>query len=711
MATIVIKDKNLVPQNIKRGVTILKVTGTLDASGGGSVNLQEKTVNSSTVSQNVTPSQGYDGLSKVTVNPYQLDSKTVDASTVSQTVTSSADGLSSVTVNPYTLDSKTVDPSTSQVTVNSSADGLSSVTVTAVTSSIDQNISAGNIKKDVTILGVTGTFEGGSSAPVLQDVSVSYSQNGEYTLSASSGYDGLGTVDISVNIPSQGGEPWYIQAKKGQITDVSNCSFGGLVNYDYGAAYMLTGSGITTLPILPDTSVANSGMKGTFMNCQNLNNQRVDISLNSVGGEAFAQAFLYSNITDVSIFVENYANQSFSQAFLGCYYIDTVTINGSTLGDDSGNDIAAFEQAFGAMNEGRYHMADVTIDATNILNGNLFGQAFYASRIRNLSIANATTIHPYAFAGALTSNAQVQKLIAKPNLFYDSNEDYWGPITGEAWDIYAIELNANATENMYFRWQDKLSASSVYNILTHLDLTISGKEVVFFGGYYWDDEAGEDVWKQLKIYDFPDGRVLTAYNAAVNAGWTISNLTIETTNTSWAGTHIAGPVRDLNLRFGINTNNTVMKLNFTTYPTNERHNIMEFVSADYLSLFTGNSLGTWGISSGNESATLNNYYDDFNYQNLRFGVRADNKLYFSTGSLEAVSQNTVDLNTPISPIHINDIGALTALEFWENWDNTSTGGSDKVLVHELVPARFGDNKTGLYDTVDGVAYTGISIIS
>lgn len=33
-----------------------------------------------------------------------------------------------------------------------------------VTAAIDSNIVAGNIKKDVTILGVTGTYEGGGSS-------------------------------------------------------------------------------------------------------------------------------------------------------------------------------------------------------------------------------------------------------------------------------------------------------------------------------------------------------------------------------------------------------------------------------------------------------------------------------------------------------------------------------------------------------------------
>lgn len=174
-------DSNIAAGNIKRGISILGVTGTFD---GGT--LQSKTVKSSTSKQTVTPSSGYYGLSSVVVNPYVLDSKTVKSSTSRQTVTSSKDGLSSVTVEPYVLDSKTVDPSTNNITVTSSNDGLSSVTVNPVTSSIDSNIQAGNIKKDITILGVTGTYEGGGD-PV--PVPVEYISNeGDLNLVFNSGY-------------------------------------------------------------------------------------------------------------------------------------------------------------------------------------------------------------------------------------------------------------------------------------------------------------------------------------------------------------------------------------------------------------------------------------------------------------------------------------------------------------------------------------------
>lgn len=71
------------------------------------------------------------------------------------------------------IDPLNVTPSTSAQTITASGgvDGYSPVNVAAVDASIDANIQAGNIKKDVTILGVTGSYEGGGGSvtePYLQ---------------------------------------------------------------------------------------------------------------------------------------------------------------------------------------------------------------------------------------------------------------------------------------------------------------------------------------------------------------------------------------------------------------------------------------------------------------------------------------------------------------------------------------------------------------
>ena len=195
-------DSNIVPENIRKDTTILGVKGTLEAIG----EKEELTVDSSTSTQVYTPSEGSAGFYKVTIEPYALDSKTVKSSTVRQIVTSDEDGLSSVTIEPYALDSKTVKSSTVRQIVTSDEDGLSSVTiepyiledrtvdagiedkiitpmradalssvkVNKVTSNIDSNIVPENIRKDTTILGVTGTLEAiGKTEELIVDSSTS----------------------------------------------------------------------------------------------------------------------------------------------------------------------------------------------------------------------------------------------------------------------------------------------------------------------------------------------------------------------------------------------------------------------------------------------------------------------------------------------------------------------------------------------------------
>ena len=81
--------------------------------------------------------------------------------------TTNADAITNIVAvagnaNPPKLQNKTVTPTTSKqtITAGSSYDGLDTVTVNAVTSAIDDNIVAGNIKSGVTILGVEGTYTG-----------------------------------------------------------------------------------------------------------------------------------------------------------------------------------------------------------------------------------------------------------------------------------------------------------------------------------------------------------------------------------------------------------------------------------------------------------------------------------------------------------------------------------------------------------------------
>ena len=82
-----------------------------------------------------------------------------------QNLTNLATTISTIpTGSSPVITSLNVTPTTSAQTINapSGTDGYSPVKVAAVTASIDSNITAENIKKDVQILGVTGTYEGNS---------------------------------------------------------------------------------------------------------------------------------------------------------------------------------------------------------------------------------------------------------------------------------------------------------------------------------------------------------------------------------------------------------------------------------------------------------------------------------------------------------------------------------------------------------------------
>lgn len=122
-------------------------------------NLQAKIVSPATTSQTYGPDTGYVGLSTVTVNAV---TSAIDANITAANIKSGVSILGvSGSVTPVNNQTLTVTPTTSQQTQNpgSGYTGFSTVTVNAVTAAIDSNISANNIRSGVTILGVQGGID------------------------------------------------------------------------------------------------------------------------------------------------------------------------------------------------------------------------------------------------------------------------------------------------------------------------------------------------------------------------------------------------------------------------------------------------------------------------------------------------------------------------------------------------------------------------
>lgn len=157
-------DENIISSNIKQGVSILGVTGTLETKADPV--LQSKTITPTKLNQTVTPDTGYDALSSVIVNGVTSDiDSNITAGNIKEGV--SILGVTG-TLKPVAapnLQNKSATPLTTNQTIepDEGYDGLSYVSISKVDSSIDSNIVAGNIKKDISILGVTGTYEGDGS--------------------------------------------------------------------------------------------------------------------------------------------------------------------------------------------------------------------------------------------------------------------------------------------------------------------------------------------------------------------------------------------------------------------------------------------------------------------------------------------------------------------------------------------------------------------
>ena len=98
-----------------------------------------------------------------------------------------------------TIESLNITPTTSSQTIiaQTGIDGYSPITVSAVTSSIDTNIQAENIKKNVQILGVTGTLETG----ITPSGTLNITQNGTYNVT--------NYANANVNVSGSGSDSKY----------------------------------------------------------------------------------------------------------------------------------------------------------------------------------------------------------------------------------------------------------------------------------------------------------------------------------------------------------------------------------------------------------------------------------------------------------------------------------------------------------------------
>ena len=185
-------DANIIPSNIKEGATILGVTGIYD--GVADLELQYKTANSTASPEgyDITYDSNYDALGKVHINPIRA-SQIPDLRP--NIIKKGEEVLEMVGTYGPSSQSKIIAPTKDRqiITPDSGVEYLQQVEILGVTSAIDSNIQANNIKDGVTILGVEGIYTG---TKLYQDKVAVLRTDESVTYKADTGYDALGSVVV-----------------------------------------------------------------------------------------------------------------------------------------------------------------------------------------------------------------------------------------------------------------------------------------------------------------------------------------------------------------------------------------------------------------------------------------------------------------------------------------------------------------------------------
>ena len=338
---------------------------------------------------------------------------TVDSKKHRVVLTASLHGGGSAPV----IEELNVTPSTSAQTITApeGTDGYSPVNVSAVTSSIDANISAGNIKKDVTVLGVTGSYEGvapSGTKPIttngVHDVSgyasadvqvpttapeiyrVFRVNNGKIENSISTPFIPLpstatdisdncyykayyytpasvlsGAIDLSSLTTISGSSAcYYMFTYCYGITSVDLSSLTTLSGQNACAYMFMACSGITSVDLSSLTTISGQQVcSNMFYDCTALTS--VDLSsLTTISGRLGCSNMFYDCTALTSVDLSSLTTISGSSAcqfmFYGCTSLTTVYIGGTTA-----IDFGTQTNQFGSMFSGCTQNIDVYAPAVN----------------------------------------------------------------------------------------------------------------------------------------------------------------------------------------------------------------------------------------------------------------------------------------------------------------------------------------------------------
>lgn len=354
--------------------------------------------------------QDYRGVFQLSFNPY-LASRTSPIAYMDKTITENGTyypiptAFGSVIVDvPTTAVNnqwKSVVPQTTTVYVSPDEGytGLARVAVSAVDATIDSNIVPSNIRKDVTILGVTGTMsQEMSGSDVLISV-MDKSIAGELDLSGAN----IGTISqhffanctslTSITLPSSMSDIQYQAFYNTGLTSISTNSY---AIGDEAFAYC---SSLTSVELKPGVSQIYSG---AFANCPNITSVSLPDGLYMIGDSCFNGSLL-STITIPST-VQTIGSYSFYNNNLSSIILpnDLSSLGESAFANNNISGAINIPDQLGYFNSSVFanNPIDEVVFGDNPSIGGISAYAFSNTNIKKFKVPESVhTMHGWALAG------------------------------------------------------------------------------------------------------------------------------------------------------------------------------------------------------------------------------------------------------------------------------------------------------------------------